>query len=115
MANSVARAKFLRIAPRKLRLVADLIRGKKVSEARDILRFTVKKGSPLLHKVLQAAVANAEYEASKTRQRINTDDMKVTMIQVNEGVTMKRMHSAPRGRAVHIRKRTSHVDLMIGD
>jgi large subunit ribosomal protein L22 len=115
MPEAVARARHLRIAPRKLRLVADLIRGKKVSQARDILRFTPKAGSPLLQKVLESAVANAENKAAETRARINTDDMVIRELMVGEGVTLKRYGHAPRGRAVRIRKRTSHIDLTIGD
>jgi large subunit ribosomal protein L22 len=115
MAEAVARARFLRIAPRKMRLIADLIRGKKVSEARNILRFTVKGGAPIFEKILASAVANAESKAAETRQRVRTDDMVVAKVFVDGGMTMKRFQSAPRGRAVKIRKRSSHVELMISD
>lgn len=115
MAEAVARAKFLRIAPRKLRLVANLIRGKKVSEARNILRFTVKGGAPLLEKILASAVANAESKAAETRTRLHTDDMVVSKVLVDGGMTLKRFQSAPRGRAVRVRHRSSHVELMISD
>lgn len=115
MAEAVARARYLRISPRKLRLVADLIRGKKVSEARNILRFTVKGGAPLLEKVLNAAVANAESKAAETRRRIDTDEMVVRRLLIDGGMTLKRFQSAPRGRAVRIRRRTSHIELMISD
>ena len=113
MPVAVARAKHLRVSPRKLRLVADLIRGKKVAEAKDILRFTVKGGSPLLSKVLASAVANAESKALEKRERIDTDEMVVSKVLVNDGVTMKRFRSAPRSRAVRIRKRMSHVEMVI--
>jgi large subunit ribosomal protein L22 len=115
MSEAVARARFLRIAPRKMRLVADLIRGKKVAEARNILRFTVKRGAPILEKILASAVANAESKAAETRRRINTDDMVVAKVLVDGGMTLKRYQSAPRGRAVRVRHRTSHVELMISD
>ena len=65
MATAIARGRTIRMAPRKMRLVADLIRGKKVSEARDILRFTPKAAAPLIKKILDSAVANAENAAAK--------------------------------------------------
>ncbi|MBI4557245.1 MAG: 50S ribosomal protein L22 [Candidatus Hydrogenedentes bacterium] len=110
-----ARARWLRVAPRKLRLVADQIRGKKVAQARDILRFTVKGGAPVLGKVLAAAVANAESKAAETRQRIDTDDFVVRSVQVDGGPTARRFQAAPRGRAVRVRKRSSHVTMIISD
>lgn len=116
MAEAVARAKHLKVSPRKMRLVADLIRGKKVSEARAILRFTVKASSPLLAKVLNAAVANAESKAAETRQRLNTDDMVVKKLCIDGGIALGRSYqSSPRGRATRLRTRYSHVELMIGD
>lgn len=115
MAEAVARGRTIRIAPRKMRLVADLIRGKKVTHARDILTVTNKASAPILRKILESAVANAENTAAETRARIDTDEMKISMIQVGEGITIKRFRPAPRGRAVKIRKRTSHVELVISD
>jgi large subunit ribosomal protein L22 len=96
-----------------MRLIADLIRGKKVAEARDILRFTVKGGSPLLSKLLASAVANAESEASKTRTRINTDEYVVTKLLVDKGMTIHRYQPMTRGRGGKIRKRTHHIVLTI--
>ncbi|GMW01610.1 MAG: 50S ribosomal protein L22 [Candidatus Hydrogenedentota bacterium] len=115
MAQALARAQHLRISARKLRLVADLVRGKKVSEARDILRFTVKGGAPLLSKVLASAVANVESVAAEKRQRVNSDDMVILRLEVNEGRTMNRFRPASRGRGVRIRKRSSHIEMVIGD
>ena len=115
MAEAIARARFIRMAPRKLRLVADLIRGKTVEEARDTLAFTVKGAAPVLAKVLDSAVANAESKAAETRQRIDADEMVIKKVIVNEGPTMKRLHFQPRGRAVRIRKRMSHIELVISD
>ena len=113
MATAVAKLKNLQIGPRKVRLVADLIRGKKVAEARDILRFTVKKSAEPLGKLLESAVANAENAASEAHDRIDTDEMIVNFIEVNEGRTLNRFRPAPRGRATRIRKRSSHVELRI--
>ena len=115
MATAVARSRTIRIAPRKVRLVADLIRGKKVSEARDILLFTQKASAPILAKILDSAVANAENAASETKERLDSDEMIVASIQVGAGPTMKRFRAAPRGRAVQIRKRTSNVELVLSD
>lgn len=115
MAEATARAKFIRIAPRKVRLVADLIRGRKVAEARDILRYTVKGAAPVLGKLLASAVANAESKAAETRERIDTDEMRVASVLVDGGPTLRRFQPATRGRAVRIRKRTSHIQLVIAD
>lgn len=115
MAAAIARAKWLRIAPRKMRLVVNLIRGKTVGEARSILLYTVKRGAPIVGKVLESAVANAESAAAERRERINTDDMIVTKIYVDEGPTLKKFQPQPRGRATRIRKRSSHVTLTIAD
>ncbi len=114
MAVAVARAKLLRISARKLRLVADTIRGKKVGVAKDILRFTPKAGAPLLSTILNAAVANAESKAHEKRERIDTDEMVITKLLVDVGgSTIKRYQGAPRGRAVPIRKRHSRVEIVI--
>ena len=115
MAQAVARTKFVRIAPRKVRLVADMIRGQKVSDARDILNFTVKGAAPVLAKLLASAVANAESKAAETRERIDTDEMVVKTVLVDGGPTGRAYRAAPRRRAVRIRKRTSHIRLTIGD
>ena len=115
MAGSTAKAKYLRIAPRKMRLVADLIRGKKVAEAQTILRFTVKNAAPVLGKLLASAVANVDSLAAEKRQRVDTDEMRVTAVWVDEAPTRKKFQAAPRGRAMRIRKRSCHVTLSIGD
>lgn len=115
MAEAIARARFLRISPRKARLVADLIRGKKVAEARDILQFTLKGAAPLLGKVLESAVANAESKAAENRERVDPDEMVIREILVDDGPTGRRFRAAARGRAVRVRKRTSHVKLIISD
>ena len=115
MAAAIARGKWLRIAPRKVRLVADMIRGKTVSDARTILQYTLKRGAPIVGKVLESAVANAESAATERRERIDTDDMIITRIYVDEGPTQKRYQPQPRGRAARIRKRTSHVTVAISD
>ena len=115
MATAVSRARLVRIAPRKVRLVADLIRGKKVGEARDILTYTLKASAPIVRKVLESAVASVEDEASRTRTQVDTDEMRVSKILVNEGPTVRRYQPVSRGRAMRIRKRTSQIELVIQD
>ena len=115
MAQAIARTRHVRVSPRKVRLVADLIRGKKVAEARDILAFTPKGAAPLLGKLLAAAVANAEGKAAETRERIDTDEMVISELLVDAGTTWKKWRAAPRRRAVRIRARRSHVRLVISE
>lgn len=115
MPDAKASVTNIGIPPRKTRLVADLIRGKKVSEARAILQFTRKASAPIIKKVLDSAVANAENRAAEKRERIDTDGMIVTRIEVGESRTLKRFKPASRGRALPIRKRHSHIQLEIGD
>ena len=115
MAMAKARVRYLQIAPRKVRLVADQIRGKRVTEARDLLLVALKAGALPISKLLTAAVANAESKASETRERINTDEMVVEYIAVDEGPTGRRFQPRARGRASRIRKRSSHITLVISD
>lgn len=115
MAEAIARARSLRIAPRKLRLVADMVRGRKVAEARDILQYTNRGAAPALRKVLESAVANAESVAAESRQRLDTDAMVIKKLLVDGSFTIKRMQARARSRRCMIRKRTSHVQLVISD
>lgn len=99
--------RFARIAPRKVRLVADLIRGRRADEAMDILKFTNKRASYFLRKVLASAIANAdEGEADVERLFIKT-------ATVDEGPQMKRMRPKDRGRAFVIRRRSSHIKIEV--
>lgn len=103
-------AKTVRIAPRKARLVADLIRGKKVSEALITLEFTNKAASPLIKKVLNSAVANAVNNHS-----MNEETLYVKEIMINEGPTMKRFRPRAKGSASPILKRTSHINVVVAE
>jgi len=113
MVTATAKLSNLRISARKVRLVADMIRGKKVAEARDILTFTLKGSAEPINKLLASAAANADEAAAQRHERIDTDAMVIQMIRVNEGRTLRRFLPAPRGRATRIRKRSSHVELII--
>lgn len=113
MAIAYAKLTSFPQSARKVRLVADLIRGKKVGVARGILRFTVKKSALQICKLLDSAAANASHAARERHERIDTDEMVITEIMVNEGRTLNRYLSGPRGRAMRIRKRSSQVELTI--
>ena len=101
-------AKNVRIAPRKVRVVMDLIRGKSVADAFAILKFTPKVGAEAIEKVLKSAVANAENNFD-----MNVDNLYVSSCFVDEGPTMKRIHPRSRGQAFKILKRTSHITVAV--
>ena len=103
-------AKYVRIAPRKVRIVMDLIRGKKVDDAFAILKFTPKRGSRLIEKVLKSAVANAENNFD-----MDADKLYVTTCFVDQGPTLKRIHPRSRGQAFGILKHTSHITVMVSE
>ena len=103
-------AKYLRISPRKVRLNADLIRGKGVEEAINLLSHTPKAGAKLVSKVVQSALANARQDKS-----IDVDTLFVKTIFVNQGPSLKRFRPKPMGRAGRIRKRTCHVTVVLSE
>jgi large subunit ribosomal protein L22 len=100
----VAKLRNYRISPRKARLVADLVRGKYVSDAIDQLKILNKKSAPAVLKLIESAVANAEAVAT-----VDVDRLKIAEIMVGEGPTWKRYLPRAQGRATPIRKRTSHI------
>jgi large subunit ribosomal protein L22 len=102
--------KFVRLSPQKARLVADLVRGKKVDEALNILKFSNKKAARVLKKVLDSAIANAE-----NNKGADVDELKVKEIFIDEGPTMKRIMPRAKGSADRIKKRTSHVTIRVSD
>jgi ribosomal protein L22 len=99
-----ATAKYIRISPRKMRLVADIVRGKQIAEAKATLAFTNKGASQVFDKLISSAVANAE-----NNHDLSGDELYVSSVFVNEGPTLKRFRPRAMGRASKIRKRTSHV------
>lgn len=103
-------AKYIRIAPRKVRLVVDLIRGKRVGEALAILKFTPRGASPVVEKVLRSAVANAE-----NNHNLDVDSLIVKEVFVDQGPTLKRFHPRAQGRAYSIFKRTSHITVVVAE
>ena len=100
---SKAEAKYLRISPRKMGLVVDLIRGAKADKAFDVLAFTQHKGAPLAAKLLKSAVDNAKARG------YNQEGLFISRIVSNAGPMMKRFRAASFGRAVTVRKRTAHL------
>ncbi len=103
-------SKFIRISPRKVRQVVDLIRGKKVNEALAILRYTPKRASDAVTKVVKSAAANAE-----NNLQLDKDELIVTACFVDQGPTYKRYQPRAMGRADILRKRTSHITVIVGD
>jgi large subunit ribosomal protein L22 len=101
-------AKYIRISPRKVQEVADLVRGKNVNEALAILEFTNKRGAGILKKVVGSAVANAENNNDMDRENLY-----IAEVFANQGPTLKRFQPRAQGRAFTIRKRTSHIGVVV--
>jgi large subunit ribosomal protein L22 len=109
--EATATLRYLKASPQKVRLVADLVRGRKVNEALSILRFTKKTCAKDLEKLVRSAAANAENKETN----VDTDDLVVSKIFVNEGPREKRMLPAPMGRAYRTQSRQSHVTVHVSD
>lgn len=101
-------AKYVRISPRKMKPIVDLVRGKSVDEALAILRFTPRKGARVLEKVINSAVANAE-----NNYGMDKDSLYVYQVYANQGPTLKRWRPRAQGRAYQILKRTSHIGVVV--
>ena len=108
MPEAVATLRFARISPRKVKVVADLLRGKNVDEALATVKFTPKAASEILEKLLKSAIANAENNHNMTHSKLY-----VAEIYANQGPTLKRIRPAAKGSAVRIRKRTSHITIKL--
>ncbi len=110
--EAVAKLKNCPMSPRKMRLMVDLIRGKNVTEALDILKFSKKEASILLEKLLLSAIANWEYKNDNVYEA-DDFDLYVKTAFSDGGTSLKRFRPAPHGRAHRIRKRTNHVTLVV--
>jgi large subunit ribosomal protein L22 len=108
--QAMAKLKYARISAQKARLVADQIRGLHVEKALNTLAFSTKKGAPLIKKVLESAIANAEHN-----EGADIDELKVAAVMIDEGPTMKRIRPRAKGRAARILKRTSHITLTVSE
>jgi large subunit ribosomal protein L22 len=103
-----ATARFLRLAPRKARLIADQVRGMPVPEAQTLLQFSTRGAAGDLAKLIDSAAANAE-----NNHDLVADDMRITEIRVDEGPTLKRWRARARGRAARVEKKTCHVSVVL--
>jgi len=105
-----AKLRGAQLSPQKARLVADQIRGKGVEEALDILAFSKKKGAAIIKKVLESAIANAEHNDGA-----DVDELSVSTIFVDAGMTLKRISPRAKGRADRILKRSCHITVKVAD
>jgi len=105
-----AAARFVRISPRKIRLVMDQVRGKKIEEAVNMLSFSSLKGARILKKLINSAVSNAEQNSG-----VDVDSLYIKRIFADEGPTLKRWRPRALGRATRIRKRTSHLTVILDE
>ena len=110
MMEVAAKLSGARLSAQKARLVADQIRGKHVEEALDLLAFSKKKGAEIIKKVLESAIANAEQN-----EGADVDELRVSTIFVDEGMTMKRIRPRAKGRADRILKRSCHITVKVAD
>ncbi len=108
--SAKASVKFVRVPPRKARLVADMVRGKGTNEATAILRFTPNKSAKILGKLLKSAVANATVDG-----KADVDNLFIRELMVNEGPVLKRFKPRAHGRATRINKRTSHIHMVLAE
>ena len=105
-----AKLKGARMSAQKARLVADQVRGKSVEAALEILQFSTKKGADIIKKVLESAIANAEHNDGA-----DVDELKVSTIFVDEGMTMKRIKPRAKGRADRVLKRSCHITVKVAE
>ena len=110
--EATARLRYARITPRKARVAANAVRGKRVDQAMSILAFAPKKSARLLHKLLLSAVANAEHAH---KGKLDVDRLLVRTIQVDEGPTAKRWRARAMGRATRVNKRTAHITIVLDE
>ncbi len=107
--------RYARVSARKARLVADLVRGMDVPDAIETLAFTRKKSAPMVRKLIESAVANAEQLADTGSDDVDVDDLFVKTIFVDAGPTLRRFRPRAQGRATKILKKTSHITVVLGE
>ena len=111
--TAIAKLNDVPTSPRKMRLVADIIRGVEVNRALDILKYSKKEASVRLEKVLKSAIANWEAKNQDDRKELESGNIIVKSIMVGQGRSLKRIRTAPQGRAARIRKRSNHVTIVL--
>jgi large subunit ribosomal protein L22 len=108
-----AKLNYVRVSPQKVRLVLDLIKGRRVGEALDTLLYAKKGIAPKLYKLLRSAVENANYASAEKNLDIDVDRLYVKRAVANDGPRMKRIRPAPMGRAYHYQRRISHIEIAL--
>ena len=111
--ESTANLRHARVSARKARLVADLVRGKDVGQALDVLAYLPKKTAPIIKKLIEAAVANAEHYAEHHGTAVDVDQLYVKTIMVGAGPTLQRFRPRAQGRATPILKQTAHITVVL--
>ena len=113
MVDSIARVKHIRVTPQKARRVVALIKGKQAQEALAILKFAPQSASEPIYKLVESAVANARVKADRDGEYLDEQDLYVSNAYVDEGTTLKRFQPRAQGRAFQIKKRTSHITVVL--
>jgi large subunit ribosomal protein L22 len=113
MVESIARVRHIRVTPQKARRVVALIKGKQAQEALAILKFAPQAASEPIGKLVAAAIANARVKADKDSEYLDEQDLYVANAYVDEGTTLKRFQPRAQGRAFQIKKRTSHITVVL--
>jgi large subunit ribosomal protein L22 len=113
MVESIARVRHIRVTPQKARRVVALIKGKQAQEAIAILKFAPQSASEPIGKLVAAAIANARVKADKDSEYLDEQDLYVANAYVDEGTTLKRFQPRAQGRAFQIKKRTSHITVVL--
>ena len=113
MVESIARVRHIRVTPQKARRVVALIKGKQAQEALAILKFAPQSASEPIYKLVASAMANARVTADKTNEYLDDQDLYVKNAYVDEGTTLKRFQPRAQGRAFQIKKRTSHITVVL--
>ncbi len=108
-----AQARYVRVTPMKARRVIDLVRGMSADQALAVLRFSPQSASEPVYKVVASAVANARYAAEQESRRLDVEELVVREAYVDEGPTLKRFRPRAQGRAFRVRKRTSHITVIV--
>ena len=112
--TAIAKLNDVPTSPRKMRLVADMVRGMEVNRALDILKYTKKEAASRVSVLLRSAIANWEAKNEADRKELENGNVIVKTIMVGQGRSLKRIRTAPQGRAARIRKRSNHVTVVLG-
>lgn len=110
-----AKARYMRVSPQKARLVLDMIKGRRVEDAMNMLAFTNKRVAPAVGKLLRSAIENATYLSNEKGMDVDVDRLFVKQAIANEGPRMKRIRPAPMGRAYRYQRRISHIEIVLAE